>query len=62
MSRVLIVLIVMIGLLVEMTLRFALLIVITCTLIGLMVLADDDLVGTLVKPSLYPLVNKALEG
>lgn len=62
MSRVLIVLVIMIGLLIEMTLRFALLVACAVSLIGLLALADQGQIETLVRPSLYPLVSKALEG
>lgn len=62
MSRFLIVLVIMIGLLIEMTLRFALLAVCAVSLIGLLALAEQGQIGTLVKPSLFPLVSKALEG
>lgn len=59
--RGLILVVLVFGLLVEMTLRLAVFLAISATGIGLIALIAGDAVEPLVRPSLYPLVTEALE-
>lgn len=61
MTKVLIVGMLMLGLLVELTLRFVVLLVLTCTIFGLAVLMVESKIDTVMRPMLLPILMSTVE-